>query len=68
MTRIGEKKHAYRVRVLGEGGVGARGKDDIELGLKGMRVTRKDVDWFALAPNSGKWWAVMNKVMNLQLP
>jgi len=40
--------------------------DNIKMDLKEMGWV--GMDWIHLTQNSGKWWALVNIVMNLQVP
>jgi hypothetical protein len=40
-------------------------EDDIEMDLQ--EVGCRDMDWIELAKD-GRWWALMNAVMNLRIP
>jgi hypothetical protein len=44
----------------------SRWKDNIKVDLKEMGC--EDVDWIRLAQGSVQWQAVMNVVLNLQVP
>ena len=43
-----------------------RWEDNIKMDLQEMR--REGMNWFALAQDKDRWWALVNAVMNLQVP
>jgi hypothetical protein len=72
VTRIGEKRNAYRL-LIGEadgkrplGRPRRRWVDNIEMNLGG--VGWGDVDWIGLAQDRNRWRALVNEVMNLRVP
>jgi hypothetical protein len=71
VTRMGEKMKAYRL-LMGkpEGrrplGTPRRMLDNIRTDL--VEVGWDDVDWIGLAQDRDRWTALMNSVLNLQVP
>jgi len=69
---MGERRDAYRVLVgkpEGKKSLGRpmhRWEDNIKMYLQ--EVWWVGMDWIELAENRAWWWAVMNAVMNLQVP
>jgi hypothetical protein len=43
-----------------------RSKDNIKMNLQ--EVGLRGMDWIDLAQNRDRWWALVNVVMNLQVP
>jgi hypothetical protein len=43
-----------------------RWEDNINMDLQEVKCG--DVEWIKLAQNKDRWWAVVNEVMNLQVP
>jgi hypothetical protein len=72
VARMGEKRNAYRVLVGKPEGKRPLGRprrrwvDNIRLNLGGMGWG--DVDWIGLAQDRNRWRALVNSVMNLQVP
>ena len=62
--------------IQGFGGGNLREGDYLEdLGIDGMIILKWNIqigwditDWIDLAQDGDKWWAVVNTVMNLQVP
>jgi hypothetical protein len=46
--------------------VRCKSKDNVKIDLK--EIGWEGVDWICLAQDSSQWWALVNTVMNLQLP
>ena len=69
---MGKRRDAYRILVLKPKGKRQLGKlahrweNNIRMDLKEIRW--KGVDWIELLQYRGKWWAVVNTVMNPQVP
>ena len=72
VARVGERRCAYGVLVgkpegrIQLGKPRRRWEDNIKMGF--LEVGRGGIDWFDLAQDRDRWWAVMNVVMNLWLP
>jgi hypothetical protein len=68
VTRIGEKRNAYRL-LVGKRPLGRpsrRWVDNIRMALG--EVGWGDVDWIGLAQDRNRWGAVVNSVLNLRVP
>jgi hypothetical protein len=71
VTRMGEKRNAYRVSVGKPEGKSPLGKtrsrwmDNIWMDLG--EIGWGDVDWIGLAKDMNRWGAVVNAVMNLRV-
>jgi hypothetical protein len=69
---MGEKRNAYRLLVGKPEGKRPLGRprsrwvDDIKIYL--LEIGWGGVDWIGLAQDSDKWRALVNVVMNLQVP
>jgi len=69
---MGDRRGAYRVLVRTHDGRRPLGrprhrwKDDIKLALK--EVGWEGMDWIAVAQDKDRWWALVNVVMNVQVP
>jgi hypothetical protein len=69
---MGEKRRAYIVLVRkleGKkplGRPGHRLDNDIKMNLK--EIGRDGMDWIRGAQGRDQWWALVNMVMNLQIP
>jgi hypothetical protein len=72
VTRMGEKRNAYSILVAKPEGKGPlrrprhRWVDNIRMGLREMELGC--MDWIDLALDRDQWRALVNTVMNLQLP
>jgi hypothetical protein len=72
VARIGEKRNAYRLLVGKAEGKRPLGRprrrwvDNIRMDLGG--VGWDDVDWIGLAQDRNRWRALVNSVLNLQVP
>jgi hypothetical protein len=72
LTRIGEKRNAYRLLVGKPEGKRPLGRlrrrcvDNIRMDLG--KVGWGDVDWIGLAQDRNRWRAVVNLVLNLRVP
>ena len=68
LVDIREKRNAYRglwLRNMME--TSQKNQDDnIKMDLKEMGWV--GMDWIHLTQNRGKWWALVNTAMNLQVP
>jgi hypothetical protein len=68
----GEKRNAYRILMGKPDGKRSQGRtrhrcvDNIKMDLRGIR--QDGVDWIDLALDRDQWRAVVNTVMNLQVP
>jgi hypothetical protein len=68
----GDRRRACRVLVQRPEGrrplerPGHRWEDNIEINLQ--EVGWGGMDWIAVAEGRGRWWALVNAVMNLQVP
>jgi hypothetical protein len=68
----GEKRNAYRILVVtpeGKRPLGItrrRWKDNIKMDLR--EIGWGDMDWIDLAQDRDQWRALVNTVMNLQVP
>jgi hypothetical protein len=69
---IGEKKNTYKV-VVGKseasrasGNLGVGGEDNIKMDIKEIRC--KGADWIQVAQDRLQWRAVVNMIMNVQVP
>jgi hypothetical protein len=71
-TRMEEKRKAYWLLVGKSkgrrplGGTKRRWLDNIRMDL--VEVGCGDVDWIGLAQGRGRWRALVNSVLNLQVP
>jgi hypothetical protein len=69
---MGDRRGAYRVLVRTHDGRRPLGrsmhrwKDDIKMDLQ--EVGWEGMDWTAVAQEKDRWWALVNVVMNLQVP
>jgi hypothetical protein len=66
---MGERRGVYRILVGKPGPLGRprrRWGDSIKIELQ--EVGCESMDWIELAQGTDKWWAVVNSVMNLQVP
>jgi len=69
VARIGERRVAYRVLVRNmsvRDHLGDPGIDNIKMDLQEMGCGA--MDWIELAQYRGRWWALVNAVMNLRFP
>jgi hypothetical protein len=72
VARMGEKRNAYRLLVGNPEGKGPVGRprrrwvDNIRMDLG--EVGWGDVDWIGLAKDWNRWRALVNSVLNLQVP
>jgi hypothetical protein len=72
VARIGEKRNAYRLLVRKPerksllGRPRCRWVDNIRMGLG--EVGWGDVDWIGLAKDRNRWRALVNSLLNLQVP
>jgi hypothetical protein len=72
VARMGERRNAYRLLVGKPRGRRTLGRprrrwvDNIRIDLG--EVGWGDVDWIGLAQDRSRWRALVNKVLNLQLP
>jgi hypothetical protein len=68
VARIGEKRNAYRLLVGKRplGGPRRRWVDNIRMDL--VEVGWGGVDWIGLAQDRDRWRALVNLVLNLQVP
>jgi ribosome biogenesis protein Tsr3 len=72
ITRMGEKRNAYRLLVGKPEGKRSLGRprrrwvDNIRMDL--VEVSWSDVDWIGLAQDRNRWRARVNSVLNLQVP
>jgi hypothetical protein len=72
VARMGEKRNAYRLlvgRTEGRRPLGrprCRWLDNIRMDL--VEVGWGDVDWIGLAQDRGRWRALVNSVLYLQVP
>jgi hypothetical protein len=72
VTRMGEKRNAYRLLVGKAEGRRPLGRpirrwlDNIRMDL--VEVGWVDVDWIGLAQDRDRWRAVVNSVLNVQVP
>jgi len=72
VARMGERRGVYRIlvgktegkRLLGR--PRRRWEDNIKIGHQ--EVGCWCMDWIELAENKDRWWALVNTVMNLQVP
>jgi hypothetical protein len=69
---MGERRDVYRV-VVGKpegrrqlGRPRRRWEDNIKMDLQ--EVECGGMDWIELAEDRGRWWALVNAVMNLRVP
>jgi hypothetical protein len=70
-STYGERRVLYRVLVGKPEGKGSlrkprRGWDNIKMELQ--EVGCEGIDWIDLAEERERWWALLNAVMNLQVP
>jgi hypothetical protein len=68
VARTGEKRNAYRL-LVGKRPLGRprrRWVDNIRMDLG--EVGWGDVDWIGLAQDRNRWRALVNSVLNLQVP
>jgi hypothetical protein len=69
---MGEVRGAYNIlvgRSEGRRPLGRprrRWEDNIKMGLR--EIGFGDVDWIDLAQDRDRWWALVNTLMNLQVP
>jgi hypothetical protein len=69
---MGDRRGAYRVLVSTHDGRRPLGrsrhrwKDNIKMDLQGLGW--EGMDWIAVAQDKDRWWALVNVVMNLQVP
>jgi hypothetical protein len=72
VTRMGEKRNAYRLLVWKPEGKRPPGRprrwwvDNIRMDLG--EVGWGDVDWIGLAKDRNRWRALVNSVLNLRVP
>jgi len=72
LARVGERRDVYRVLVWKPGGKrplgrhGRRWEDNIEMYLQEVRCGC--MDWIELAGDRDSWRALVNSVMNYQVP
>jgi hypothetical protein len=72
VARMGEKRNAYRFLVLKPEGKRPLGRprhrwvDNIRMDL--LEVGWGDVDWIGLAQDRYRWRALVNSVLNVQVP
>jgi hypothetical protein len=72
VARMGEKRNAYRILVGTPEGKRPLGRlrrrwvDNIKINLK--EIGWDGMDWIDLAQNRDQWSALVNTVMNLQVP
>jgi hypothetical protein len=72
VTRMGEKRNAYRLLVGKPEGKRPLGRprrkwvDNIKMDL--LEISWGGVDWVFLAEDRDKWRALVNAVMNLRVP
>jgi hypothetical protein len=72
VPRMGEVRGAYNIlvgRPEGRRPLGRtrrRWEDNIKMDLR--EIGFGDVDWIHWAQDRGRWWAVVNTVMNLRVP
>jgi hypothetical protein len=65
----GEVSNAYKILVGKREGKRSLGRprhrweDNIR-----MEIGREGVDWIHLAPDRDRWWALVNMVMNFEIP
>jgi hypothetical protein len=68
---MGERRGAYRILVARPEGrrplerPRRRWEDNIKMYLQEVGW---DIDWIELVQDRGKWWAVVNVVVNLRVP
>jgi len=69
---MGEKRNVYRVLARKPEGKRplrrsrSRWEENITLDLR--EIGWEGVDWMHMACDNNQWWALMNKVMNYQIP
>ena len=68
---MGERRGVYRVLVGKPDGKRPLGRprhrwEDNK--MEPQEVGCRDMDWMELAQEKGRWWALVNVVMNLQVP
>ena len=72
MAHIGEGRGLYRVLACKPEGKSRLGRprhrreDNIKMDLQELGCG--GMDWIDLAWNRGRWWALVNAVMNLRVP
>jgi hypothetical protein len=72
VASVGEKRNAYRILVEMPEGKRPLGRprrrwvDNIKMDLR--EIGRDGMDWIGLAQNMDQWRALVNTVMNLQVP
>jgi hypothetical protein len=72
VARMGEKRNAYRILVRNPEGKRPLGRprrrwvDNIKMDLR--EIGWYGMDWIDLAQDMDQWRALMNTVMNLQVP
>ena len=72
IARMGDRKIAYMISVVRPGGNKPlarpinRGEDNIKMDFQ--EVGWGGMDWIALVWVRGRWWGLVNAVMNLRVP
>jgi hypothetical protein len=72
VAHMAELRNAYKIFVGNLKGrrlfrsCGYRQEDDIKVDLWGNRVT--GLNWIHLSQYRDEWWALVNMIMNLQVP
>jgi hypothetical protein len=67
VVRIEETTGVYRVlEGISEGRAGRRWEDNISMDLQ--EKGRGGMDWIELVQDRDRWWALVNAVMNFQVP
>jgi hypothetical protein len=68
-ARIGEGRKVYRVLVVNPEGERPRRRweDGIKMDLREIGWGGGGAEWIHLAQDRGRWWALVNVVMNLRV-
>jgi hypothetical protein len=64
-SAVGKERGVYRILVGKPEGERRRWEDNIRMDLQ--EVGCGGMDWFGLAQDRDRWWAVVNAVMNLRV-